>query len=105
MVIKIETDDFLAEFDAQEAELRREIASQMQSDGQAGVDYAVKHGSYKNRTGKLRKSNTSLVSDNGQTIDLAMENTAEYASHVEAKGYDVLSGGFLETKKRLEAKL
>lgn len=105
MVIEIEMDDILAEFDELERTFHGEVTSEMQSAGQAGVDYAVRNGSYKNRTGRLRKSNKSSVTDNKSTIDLEMENTAEYASYVEAKGYDVLSGGFLETKKILESKL
>ena len=53
--------------------------------GKEAVDYAVKNGNYQNRTGTLRKSNKYSVEDDG----LVIRNDAEYASHVESKGYEV----------------
>lgn len=68
--------------------------------GQEAVNYAKENGSYQNRTGDLRKSNTARV-DEG----LVLENTQEYASYVEAKGFDVLSGATLYAHKRLEEEI
>jgi len=105
MDLQVEMDDFLAEFDSEMENLKGELVSTMTAEGEQGVDYAVKNGSYKNHTFKLRRSNKASVTATDDTVELDMENTAEYASYVEAKGYDVLSGGFLDTAKRLEAKL
>ena len=59
-------------------------------------DYAYCNGAYKNRTNRQRAYNRSEVIE-GENISLELENTAEYASFVEAKGYDVLSGAFLNS--------
>lgn len=69
--------------------------------GQEAVDYAKEHGSYKNRTGNLRRSNKYRVDDSGLTV----YNDAPYASDVEQKGYDVLSGAALFAEKRLKEEL
>lgn len=74
-----------------------ELDSIIDSVGQEALDYAKENGSYQDRTGELRKSNVARV-ENG----LILENTQEYASHVEAKGFDVLSGATLHAHKRLE---
>ena len=59
--------------------------------GQEAVDYAKEHGTYQNRTGNLRRSNKYRVDDEGLTV----YNDADYASNVEQRGYDVLSGAVL----------
>lgn len=77
-----------------------ELDSIIDSVGQEAVDYAKQNGSYQNRTGELRKSNVAKV-DKG----LVLENSKEYASYVEAKGFDVLSGAILYAHKRLEEEI
>ena len=79
-------------------ELEREIEEIIDSVGQEAVAYAVAYGSYKNRTGNLRRSNKYKVERDG----LLLHNDAEYASHVEQRGYDVLSGAALYAEKRLK---
>lgn len=69
--------------------------------GKEAVDYAVKNGSYQNRTGTLRKSNKYSVQDDG----LELRNEAEYASFVESKGYEVLTGAVLFAEKRLKEEI
>lgn len=69
--------------------------------GKEAVDYAVKNGSYKNRTGNLRKSNKHSVGDDG----LELRNEAEYASFVESKGYEVLTGAALYAERRLKEEI
>lgn len=69
--------------------------------GKGTVDYAVKNGNYQNRTGTLRKSNKYSVEDDG----LVIRNDAEYASHVESKGYEVLTGAALYAEKRLKEEI
>ena len=56
--------------------------------GNDAVGYAREHGSYKDRTGNLRR-NTHYEKDR---MHLRVENSMEYASFVEHRGYDVLSG-------------
>ncbi len=77
-----------------------ELDSIINSIGQEAVDYAKENGSYQDRTGELRKSNIAKV-DEG----LVLENTQEYASYVEAKGFDVLTGAVLYAHKRLEEEI
>lgn len=69
--------------------------------GKEAVDYAMKNGSYQNRTGTLRKSNKYSVEDDG----LVIRNDAEYASHVESKGYEVSTGAALYAEKRLKEEI
>ena len=69
--------------------------------GMEAVDYAVKNGSYQNRTGTLRKSNKYSVQDDG----LELRNEAEYASFVESKGYEVLTGAVLFAERRLKEEI
>lgn len=69
--------------------------------GKEAVDYAVKNGSYQNRTGTLRKSNKYSVQDDG----LELRDEAEYASFVESKGYEVLTGAVLFAERRLKEEI
>ena len=69
--------------------------------GKEAVDYAVKNGNYQNRTGTLRKSNKYSVQDDG----LELRNEAEYASFVESKGYEVLTGAAIYAEKRLKEEI
>lgn len=69
--------------------------------GEEAVAYAVANGDYQNRTGTLRASNRSEVDG----LDLHLANDAEYASFVESKGYDVLSGAALYAEKRLKEEI
>lgn len=69
--------------------------------GKEAVDYAVKNGSYQNRTGTLRKSNKYSVLDDG----LELRNEVDYASFVESKGYEVLTGAALYAERRLKEEI
>lgn len=69
--------------------------------GKEAVDYAVKNGSYQNHTGTLRKSNKYSVQDDG----LELRNEAEYASFVESKGYEVLTGAAIYAEKRFKEEI
>lgn len=79
-------------------ELDDAIRQTMDSVGEEAVEYAKEHGSYQNRTGRLRSSNKYEVESDG----LLLVNDAPYASNVEQKGYDVLSGAALFAEKRLK---
>ena len=88
----------LTELQSLMRELEDEIMDVMDSVGREAVEYAVEHGSYQDRTGNLRRSNRYKVEHDG----LLLQNDADYASHVEQKGYDVLSGAALFAEKRLK---
>lgn len=73
------------EFDKETKRLLHRKFSQI---GQEAATYAKEHGNYRNRTGRLRASNTYELTSRGVKI----KNNAPYAKHVEKKGYDVISG-------------
>lgn len=80
---------------------KNEVKAIEREEGENAVQYAIKNGSYQDRTGNLRKSNKSNVTDEG----VELINSAEYASFVESKGYEVLSGAALELEKRLRERI
>lgn len=76
----------------------REVEKVMADTGDAAVKDAKTNHTYQNRTGNLEASNNFDVDKDGLTL----ENTADYASYVEAKGFDVLSGAALRAEKKLK---
>jgi hypothetical protein len=75
-----------------------EVEKKMIDVGDEAVKYAEEHGDYKDHTLTLRTSNDYDVDESGLTL----KNEAEYASFVESKGYDVLSGAALFAERRLK---
>ena len=75
-----------------------EVQKGMIDVGDEAVKDAKTNHTYQNRTGNLEKSNTFDVDKDGLTL----ENTAEYASYVEAKGFVVLSDPALRAEKKLK---
>ena len=75
-----------------------EVESAMIDVGDEAVKDAKANHTYQNRTGNLEASNDYDVDKDGLTL----ENTADYASYVEAKGFDVLSGSALRAEKKLK---
>lgn len=75
-----------------------EVEKAMIDVGDAAVKDAEESGSYQDHTLTLRTSNGYDVDKDGLTL----ENTAPYASYVEAKGFDVLSGSALRAEKKLK---
>ena len=75
-----------------------EVEKAMIDIGDAAVKDAKANHTYQNRTYNLEKSNIYDVDKDGLTLD----NTAYYASYVEAKGFDVLSGPALRAEKKLK---
>lgn len=115
------------------AEAEDEIKQGMIEAAHEGVDYAKIHGEYKNHTHNLRSAPGAAVVMDGEIVDMyipaeaghqkAKEKTEnlllygkrpkngiiladgmEYASFVESKGYDVLSGGALHTEAEAQKK-
>lgn len=74
-----------------------EVQKKMIDVGSDAVHYAEEHGDYQDHTLTLRTSNEYDVDESG----LSLKNTAEYASYVESKGYEVISGAALYAEKRL----
>ena len=66
--------------------------------GEDAVEYAEEHGNYQDHTLTLRTSNSYDVDEDGLTLT----NDAEYASDMESKGYEVLSGAALYAEKKLK---
>lgn len=66
--------------------------------GDAAIKDAEESGTYQDHTLTLRTSNAYDVDKDGLTL----ENTAPYASYVEAKGFEVLSGSALRAEKKLK---
>lgn len=75
-----------------------DVESAMANVGEEAVEDAKANHTYKNRTGNLESSNEYETDKDGLTLS----NTADYASHVEAKGFDVLSGPALRAEKKLK---
>jgi hypothetical protein len=125
-----EIDDMLKQVDSF---IKDEVVPAMVEAGESAVDYAIQNGEYKNRTGTLRKSNKYLVDKEGLLLyndatsvngeasvdfaDMVIDpdkvdvvtgtpdgKIVQYASFVEAKGYDVLSGAALHAEKLLKDK-
>ena len=72
--------------------------------GDAAVKYAEEHGDYQDHTLTSRTSNKYDVDKDGLTLynDATATNGYQYASNVESKGFDVLSGASLHAEKRLK---
>lgn len=75
-----------------------EVQKGMIDVGDAVVKDAEDNGTYQDHTLTLRTSNKYDVDKDGLTL----ENTASYASYVEAKGFEVLSGSALRAEKKLK---
>lgn len=78
-----------------------EIRMKVDSIGKKAVEYAKANGNYKNRTGNLRASNRHEVDG----INLRLINDMDYASNVESKGYDVLTGAALFAEAKLKSEI
>lgn len=75
-----------------------EVEKAMIDVGDEAVKDAKANHTYQNRTGNLEASNDYDVDKDGLTLT----NSADYASYVEAKGFDVLSGSALRAEKKLK---
>lgn len=94
MVIDSDFSDVDAFFDEGEWEVEKAMIDV----GDEAVKDAKANHTYQNRTGNLEASNDYDVDKDGLTLT----NSADYASYVEAKGFDVLSGSALRAEKKLK---
>ena len=97
MAVDFDFSDVDAAFD----EFYEEVKGAMAEVGEEAVQYAKDHGDYQDITGTLRQSNEYEVDETGLTL----KNETEYASYVEAKGFEVLSGAALEAERILKEKI
>lgn len=81
-----------------------EVEKKMIDVGDEAVKYAEEHGDYQDHTLTLRTSNKYDVDEGGLTLynDATAPNGYQYASNVESKGFDVLSGAALHAERRLK---
>lgn len=81
-----------------------EVQKRMIDVGEEAVRFAEEHGDYQDHTLTLRTSNDFDVDDEGLLLknEAASPKGYNYASNVESKGYDVLSGAALFAEKRLK---
>lgn len=81
-----------------------EVEKKMIDVGDEAVKYAEEHGNYQDHTLTLRTSNEFDVTKEELTLYNAATapNGFQYASNVESKGFDVLSGAALYAEKRLK---
>lgn len=81
-----------------------EVEKTMIDVGDEAVKYAEEHGTYQDHTLTLRTSNKYDVDDTGLTLynDTSSTGDFQYASAVESKGFDILSGAALYAEKRLK---
>lgn len=68
---------------------RREVREYLEDLGERAVAANVAEGDYHNVTGNLRRSNYYKADEDG----LELGNSAEYASEVESRGYNVIDSG------------
>lgn len=81
----------------------REVEQVERTRAQEAVDYARRTGTYQDRTGTLRNSNKFEVDESGVSLynDAQSPQGYNYASNVESKGFEVLSGAALYLEKKL----
>lgn len=84
-----------------------EVEKRMIDVGDEAVRYAEERGDYQDHTLTLRTSNKYDVDKDGLTLynDATASNGYQYASKVESKGYDVLSGAALYAERRLKEEI
>lgn len=83
-----------------------EVQKEMIDAGAEAVEYAKANGNYQDHTGTLRRSNKYDVDERTLTLynDAESPGGYNYASNVEAKGFDVLSGAALYAERQLKEK-
>lgn len=79
-----------------------EAAARLDEAGESAVAYNKEFGSYRDRTGNLRRSNFHRVRRSGYRLILSVGNSADYAEAVESRGYMVVTGGALLAHKMLD---
>lgn len=89
--------DLSEAFDACVKELKAGVKSEFERIGAEAVNIAKQSVAYHDVTGNLRKSNRYEASEER----LVIRNTADYASHVEARTGDVIANAVLYARNEL----
>ena len=120
----VQMNDIQKEFNAQFDELKKAVKTKLTVEGEKAVAKARRDGNYQDRTGNLRNGVGYAVTDNGidsiganakteqfiksqdsAGISLVLADGEDYASCVEAKGYDVLSMAKLQAEENIKKAL
>lgn len=88
--LKSEIDAFIAAGEREVADMLKEVADNARR-------LNVEEGDYRDRTGRLRRSNYGTADING----IRVGNTAPYASEVESRGRNVIDSGKLYVREKL----
>ena len=83
-------------------EFRDDLKNDLEDLGARATQDCKLKGAYTDRTGNLRASNKYEVIANDEETSLILENTAEYASFVEAKGFNVMAETTLMIENELQ---
>lgn len=94
------TSDF-SDVDAFFDKAEKELITDLHAIGEQAVMDCKREGNYQDRTGNLRAANKYEVETRGE-ISLILKNDKEYASYVEAKGYNVQSMAQLAIERKLK---
>ena len=81
--------DFDRELEHFFTESRREVREYLDDLGRRAVEANIAEGDYHNVTWNLRRSNYYMADEDG----LELGNSADYASNVESRGYNVIDSG------------
>ena len=95
------SDSFDEEIEAFFKQGEREVDEFLERIGSEAEALNKANGNYKNHTYNLRRSNYHKVKDHV----LEIGNTADYASDVSSRGYDVIDSGIQHIKKEIEPML
>lgn len=120
MNLDINLDDLDSQFEEEKERIKKIAIMKMQRIGEMYSNISKNSGNYKDQTGNLRSANGYGIKDNGSIIkvesgrnetnsgiqkqetkaevELIIGNGMDYCSHVEAKGYDVVSTGIITAK-------
>ncbi len=113
--------DVIKEFEDKFALFKKQMLNGLAEIGKEEVENCRRDGSYKDQTGELRKANGYMVTNDGvyteeanhdetaktlrrfgtDGVSLIVANGKHYASHVEAKGYNVQSKAYLSIEQKL----
>lgn len=121
MNFDIDINELDREFNEEENRVKGQVKMVMQRAGETYVATSREKGSYHDVTGNLRNANGYAIAEKGKLeevvsnrpetnqginqqdlsgdISLILANGMDYATHVEAKGYDVASSGHLAAER------
>lgn len=116
----IDINNFSEEIEESIRNLKNEVKQELIKIGEESISYARQYGNYQDRTGDLRASLGFAVTDDGvqhmeanevtkrlildndtSGVSLILASGVHYARFVEAKNFDVLTGGYLLAESKI----